>query len=55
MVPLVFGGRDVGLLELYRRHALPWSSGEIERSQLLAHQLAALLELLARDDQPRGR
>ena len=49
MVPLVFGGRDVGLLELYRRHALPWSCGEIERAQLLAHQLAAVLDLLARE------
>jgi diguanylate cyclase (GGDEF)-like protein len=49
MVPLVFGGRDVGLLELYRSHALPWSSGEIDQAQLLAHQLAAVLELLARD------
>jgi len=48
MVPLVFGGRDVGLLELYRRHALPWSSTEIERAQLLAHQLAAVLDLLER-------
>ena len=49
MVPLVFGGRDVGLLELYRRHSLPWNSGEIERAQLLAHQLAAVLDLLTRD------
>ena len=49
MVPLVFGGVDVGLLELYRRHAMPWSSGEIERAQLLAHQLAAVLDLLERD------
>jgi EAL domain-containing protein (putative c-di-GMP-specific phosphodiesterase class I) len=48
MVPLVFGGRDVGLLELYRRHAMPWNSGEIERAQLLAHQLAAVIDLLAR-------
>ena len=48
MVPLVFGGRDVGLLELYRRHALPWSSAEIERAQLLAHQLAAVVDLLDR-------
>ena len=48
MVPLVFGGRDVGLLELYRRHALPWSSAEIERAQLLAHQLAAVVDLLER-------
>jgi diguanylate cyclase (GGDEF)-like protein len=53
MVPLVFGGRDVGLLELYRRYAMPWSSGEIERAQLLAHQLAAVLDLLARDFAPR--
>jgi GAF domain-containing protein len=49
MVPLVFGGRDVGLLELYRRHAMPWNNGEIERAQLLAHQLAAVLDLLARE------
>jgi diguanylate cyclase (GGDEF)-like protein len=48
MVPLVFGGRDVGLLELYRRHALPWNSGEIESAQLLAHQLGAVIDLLAR-------
>jgi diguanylate cyclase (GGDEF)-like protein len=48
MVPLVFGGRDVGLLELYRRLAMPWNSGEIERAQLLAHQLAAVIDLLAR-------
>ncbi|HKH16639.1 MAG TPA: diguanylate cyclase [Solirubrobacteraceae bacterium] len=49
MVPLVFGGRDVGLLELYRRHPMPWNNGEIERAQLLAHQLAAVLDLLARE------
>jgi EAL domain-containing protein (putative c-di-GMP-specific phosphodiesterase class I) len=49
MVPLVFGGRDVGLLELYRRHAMPWNSGELERAQLLAHQLAAVIDLLARE------
>jgi GAF domain-containing protein len=48
MVPLIFGGRDVGLLELYRRHAMPWNSGEIERAQLLAHQLAAVIDYLAR-------
>ena len=46
LVPLVFGGRDVGLLELYRRHAIPWSTREIERAQLLAHQLGAVLDLL---------
>jgi diguanylate cyclase (GGDEF)-like protein len=48
MVPLVFGGRDVGLLELYRRVAIPWSNSEIERAQLLAHQLGAVIELLTR-------
>ncbi len=48
LVPLVFGGQDVGLLELYRRHAIPWSTREIERAQLLAHQLGAVLDLLAR-------
>jgi diguanylate cyclase (GGDEF)-like protein len=48
MVPLVFGGRDVGLLELYRRLAMPWNSGEIERAQLLAHQLGAVIDYLSR-------
>jgi diguanylate cyclase (GGDEF)-like protein len=48
MVPIVFGGRDVGLLELYRRVALPWSNVEVERAQLLAHQLGAVMDLLAR-------
>jgi diguanylate cyclase (GGDEF)-like protein len=48
LVPLVFGGRDVGLLELYRRLAMPWNSGEIERAQLLAHQLGAVIDYLAR-------
>ena len=48
MVPLVFGGRDVGLLELYRRLAIPWNNGEIQRAQLLAHQLAAVVDLLSR-------
>ena len=48
MVPLVFGGRDVGLLELYRHHGLPWNNTEIDRAQLLAHQLAAVLDLLER-------
>ena len=48
MVPLVSGGRDVGLLELYRRHAMPWNTAEIERAQLLAHQLGAVLDLLTR-------
>ncbi len=54
MVPLVFGGRDVGLLELYRHNPLPWNSGEIERAQLLAHQLAAVLDLLARGFETRN-
>ncbi len=48
LVPLIFGGRDVGLLELFRRHALPWSSGEIERAQLLAHQIGAVIDFLER-------
>ena len=54
MVPLVFGGRDVGLLELYRRHAMPWNSAEIERAELLAHQLGAVIELLEREGGARG-
>jgi diguanylate cyclase (GGDEF)-like protein len=50
MVPLVFGGRDLGLLELYRRRAVPFSDGEIDRALLVALQLGAVLELLDRSD-----
>ena len=47
MVPLVFGGRDVGLLELYRRHPMAWNGREIERAQLVAHQLGAVIDYLS--------
>jgi diguanylate cyclase (GGDEF)-like protein len=48
MVPLVFGGRDVGLLELYRRRAVPFSVSEVDRALLIAHQLGGVLDLLER-------
>lgn len=54
MIPLVFGGCDLGLLELYRCRAQPFSSGELERAQLLAHQLAAVIDLLERVDPVRA-
>ena len=48
LVPLVFGGRDVGLLELFRRRPVPFSAGEIDRALLIAHQLGGVLDLLER-------
>ena len=48
LVPLVFGGRDAGLLELFRRRPVPFSAGEIDRALLIAHQLGGVLDLLER-------
>ena len=39
MVPVVLGGVTVGLLELYRRAARPYTSTEIDQARMLAHQL----------------
>jgi diguanylate cyclase (GGDEF)-like protein len=43
MVPIVFRAETVGLLELYRRAARPWTAGEIDQARMLAHHLGAAI------------
>jgi diguanylate cyclase (GGDEF)-like protein len=43
MAPIVFRGITVGLLELYRRAAQPWTAAEIDQGRVLAHHLGAAI------------
>jgi diguanylate cyclase (GGDEF)-like protein len=46
MLPIVFRAESVGLLEVYRRSALPWTRMEIDQVRVLAHHLGiAALEV----------
>jgi diguanylate cyclase (GGDEF)-like protein len=44
MSPIVFRGSTVGLLEIYRRAARPWTSAEIDQARLLAHSLGTAIQ-----------
>jgi GAF domain-containing protein len=39
IAPVVFGGETVGLLEIYRKSARPWSGAEVDHARILAHSL----------------
>jgi diguanylate cyclase (GGDEF)-like protein len=39
IAPVVFRGETVGLVEIYRRAALPWSGLEVDHARILAHSL----------------
>lgn len=41
MAPIVFRGATVGLLEVYRAVARPWTGAEIDTARLLSHALGA--------------
>jgi GAF domain-containing protein len=43
MAPIVFRGVTVGLLELFRHAAQPWTGAEIDQARVLAHQLGAAI------------
>jgi GAF domain-containing protein len=54
MVPVLYGGRTVGLLEAYAVDERPWSRGQIYRARIIAYQLGAVLARLgAREAQDR--
>jgi diguanylate cyclase (GGDEF)-like protein len=44
MAPIVFRGTTVGLLEVCRRTARPWTSDQIDQVRLLAHSLGAAMQ-----------
>jgi diguanylate cyclase (GGDEF)-like protein/PAS domain S-box-containing protein len=46
MVPILYGGRTVGLLEVYAVDERPWSRGEVYRARIIAYQLGAVLQRL---------
>jgi GAF domain-containing protein len=46
MVPILYGGRTVGLLEAYASDERPWSRGQIYRARIIAYQLGAVLQRL---------
>ncbi len=43
MVPILSRGESVGLLEVFRETARPWTSSEIDNARLLAQSLAAAI------------
>ena len=56
MVPIISLGETVGLLEVFRSTARPWTSSEIDNARLLAQSLAAAIRVEAgRTRRCRGR
>ena len=43
LVPILFRAETVGLLELYRAVARPWTVTEIDQARMLAHHLGAAI------------
>jgi GAF domain-containing protein len=43
MVPVVSGGRDVALLEVYRRHPQAFTAAEVDHARVVAQQFGAVL------------
>jgi GAF domain-containing protein len=48
MLPVLCGGRSIGLLEAYSKVERPWSRFEIGRARIIAFQVGAALERLSR-------
>jgi hypothetical protein len=44
IVPVVFRGDTVGLVEIYRRTARPWTGAEVDDARILAHSLGAAIQ-----------
>ena len=43
LAPIIFHGETIGLLEIYRRTARPWTGTEVDQVRMLAHQLSGVL------------
>ncbi|HEY7076367.1 MAG TPA: EAL domain-containing protein [Solirubrobacteraceae bacterium] len=46
MVPVVAGGRDIALLEVYRRHPQAFTAAEVDHARVVAQQFGAALDRL---------
>jgi GAF domain-containing protein len=47
IVPVVFGGRELAVLEVYRVRAQAFTARELDRARVLAQQFAAAIERLS--------
>jgi GAF domain-containing protein len=47
IVPVVLGGRTLAVLELYRAVPMAFTTREIDRARVMAHQFAAALDRLS--------
>ena len=52
MLPIVCGGRSIGLFEAYSEQERPWSRFEIGRARIIALQLGAAMDRIARAESP---
>ena len=43
LMPLVFGGATIALLEIYRRAPQAWTNTQVDRARVLANHIAASL------------
>ena len=46
IVPVVFGGRELAVMEVYRVRAQAFTTREVDRARVLAQQFAAALDRL---------
>jgi GAF domain-containing protein len=54
LMPLVFGGTTVALLEIYRRVPQAWTNTQVDRARVLAIHIAAALERVTSRRVPKG-
>ena len=47
IVPVVFGGRELAVMEVYRVRAQAFTAREVDRARVLAQQFAAALDRLS--------
>jgi diguanylate cyclase (GGDEF)-like protein len=47
LVPVVFAGRNVALIEVYRRHPQAFTSAEVDHARVVAQQFGAALDRLS--------
>jgi GAF domain-containing protein len=54
LMPLVFGGTTIALLEIYRRAPQAWTNTQVDRARVLANHIAAALARVTSRRTPKG-
>ena len=52
LMPLVFGGATIALLEIYRRAPQAWTNTQVDLARVLANHIAASLARVTVTDHP---